>query len=173
MGSFGDAVQFNGTDGESGTETASPADAGRHVRLTARDPWFYVAILLAVLLIALLVFVVMTIRSTNAQLRTYRREVQAQQLQSTLGSALIDADRAEYEQARQTAGDFYTALEREFASDDPLLSPQQREAMVILLARKQAVMQMLANKDPRSVKELSDAYDSCRRALKSFQPLIE
>lgn len=173
MGPFGDAVQFNGTDGESETDSAASADNRRQIRLTARDPWFYVAILLALLLVALLVFVVMTIRSTNAQLRTYRREIQAQQLQSTLASALIDADRAEYEQARQSAGDFYSALEREFASDDPLLSPQQREAMVSLLARKQAVLQMLANKDPQSVGELSAAYDSCRRAIKSFQPLIE
>lgn len=173
MGPFGETVQFNGPDKASEANKTSIDAAGRRIRGLTHDPWFYVTTLLALLIVALTFFIIMTVRSTNEQLRTYRREIQSQRLQSTLGSALIDADRGEFEKSRQAAGDFYTALEIEFASDDPLLTPRQREAMLTPLARKQVVMQMLANKDPRSVKELSDAYDSCSRTLKSFQPLID
>lgn len=173
MGPSGETVLFSGRD-EASEAVRRPGDgAGRRSRRLAHDPWFYVTILLVLLLFAIIVFVVMTVHSTNEQLRTYRREIESQQLQTTIGSALINADRGAFEESRQTAGDFYTALEREFASDDPLLTPQQREAMVTIVARKQTVMQMLANKDPRSVEELTEAYDSCRRTLKSFQPLIE
>ncbi|HLM56185.1 MAG TPA: hypothetical protein VK422_08630 [Pyrinomonadaceae bacterium] len=76
------------------------------------------------------------------------------------------ARRGEYETARQTASDFFTALRTELdADDDSPFSPRQREAAGPLLDRRDAIITLLARSDPASAERLSDLYVSYRAAV--------
>ncbi len=105
-------------------------------------------------------------RGAAAQRDAARRELRLSQTQVTLASAAIDARRGEYETARQTASDFFTALRAELdAGEDSPFSPRQREAAAPLLDRRDDIITLLARSDPASAERLSDLYVSYRAAV--------
>ncbi len=105
-------------------------------------------------------------RGAVAQRDAARRELRLSQTQVTLASAAIDARRGEYETARQTASDFFTALRTELDSgEDSPFSPRQREASAPLLERRDEIITLLARSDPASAERLSDLYVSYRAAV--------
>jgi hypothetical protein len=106
------------------------------------------------------------VRGAAAQRDAARRELRLSQTQVTLASAAIDARRGEYETARQTASDFFTALRTELdAGEDSPFSPRQREAATPLLERRDDIITLLARSDPASAERLSDLYVSYRAAV--------
>lgn len=105
-------------------------------------------------------------RGAAAQRDAARRELRLSQTQVMLASAAIEARRGEYETARQTASDFFTALRAEIdAGGDSPLSPRQREATAPLLNRRDEIITLLARSDPASAERLSDLYVSYRAAV--------
>ncbi|MCA1612661.1 MAG: hypothetical protein LC795_04780 [Acidobacteria bacterium] len=105
-------------------------------------------------------------RGAIAQRDAARRELRLSQTQVTLAAAAIDARRGEYETARQTASDFFTALRTELdAGEDSSLSARQREAAAPLLDRRDEIITLLARSDPASAERLSDLYVSYRAAV--------
>jgi hypothetical protein len=88
-------------------------------------------------------------------------------MQNSLASAVIDARRGEYELARQTASDFFTALreQMEVSPDKSVITEVQRERLGGLLAGRDEIITLLARSDPAAAERLSDMYVSYRQAM--------
>lgn len=87
-------------------------------------------------------------------------------LQNDLAMAAIYARRGEYEQARQQASDFYTALRAEFdRSSSALTVPAQREVAQQILAQRDEIITLLARNDPAAAERLTDLYIIYRQAV--------
>lgn len=105
-------------------------------------------------------------RTAAAQRDVARRELRLTQTQVMLASAAIDARRGEYEPARQTASDFFTALRAERdAGDASSLTARQHEAVAPLLKQRDEIITLLARSDPASAERLSQLYVSYRAAV--------
>ena len=95
-----------------------------------------------------------------------QHEVRLKQMETQLAAAVINADRGEYEPARQTASDFFTSLrsqiERGAKSD---LSSLQRDRLKPLLSQRDDVITLLARSDPAAVNRLSDIYVAYQKAM--------
>ena len=129
----------------------------------------YAAIALVVFLLGL-VPMWLKAREAESQRDAARRELRLSQTQGALASAAIDARRGEYETARQTASDFFTALRGEIdAGDDSPLGARQREAVAPLLARRDDIITLLARSDPAAADRLSALYVSYRAAVNGLQ----
>jgi len=83
-----------------------------------------------------------------------------------LGSATIDARRAEYEAARVEASAFFTAAHFEIDQRDKSpLTQQQRDGLLPLLAPRDELITLLARSDPAAADKLSNLYVSVRKIL--------
>ncbi len=153
------ATSFSG-EAEGGTTTGDVP-----VPATLKRVGIYLAAALAIFLLGLGPMWLKA-RGAAAQRDAARRELRLSQTQVTLASAAIDARRGEYETARQTASDFFTALRAELdAGADSPFSPRQREAAAPLLDRRDDIITLLARSDPASAERLSDLYVSYRAAV--------
>ena len=95
-----------------------------------------------------------------------QHEVRLKQMETQLASAVINADRGEYEPARQTASDFFTSLRSQIdrgAKSD--LSSLQRDRLKLLLSQRDDVVTLLARSDPAAVNRLSDIYVAYQKAM--------
>ncbi len=105
-------------------------------------------------------------RQYAAEREAAQQEVRLKQMETQLASAVINADRGEYEPARQTASDFFTSLrsqlDRGTASD---LSGLQRDRLKPLLSQRDDVITLLARSDPAAVNRLSDIYVTYQKAM--------
>lgn len=84
-----------------------------------------------------------------------------------LGSATIDARRAEYEAARVEASAFFTAAHFEIDQRDKSpLTQQQRDGLLPLLGPpRDELITLLARSDPAAADKLSNLYVSVRKIL--------
>ena len=83
-------------------------------------------------------FVPMWFKATQAieQRHAAQRGVRLAQFQNTLGSAVIDVQRGQYEPARQLTSDFYTNLRCQIDGDSrSLFTPSQREGAQVVTCR--------------------------------------
>ena len=136
---------------------------------TAKRVGIYLGVALAVFLLGL-VPMWLKARENSSQRDAARRELHLSQMHGTLASAVIDARRGEYEPARQTASDFFTALRTQIdAGEDSALTAPQREGAAPLLGRRDEVITLLARGDPASAEQLSDIYVSYRKAVNEVQ----
>jgi hypothetical protein len=136
-------------------KSGSAAAGGMLQSGKARRAGIYLGIAIAVFMLGFLPMW-MKARANAAQRDAAQRELRLSQMQGTLASAVIDARRGEYEPARQTASDFFTALRTQIdAGADSALSAPQREEAAPLLARR----------DPASAEQLSGIYVSYREAI--------
>lgn len=110
--------------------------------------------------------------SATSQLHSARRELQLSRMQNMLASSAIDAQRGEYEPARQEASDFYTALREQVDKngDDATLTSQQRDNLQPLLKERDELITLLARSDPAAAPRLLDAHASFRKAILSVPP---
>jgi biopolymer transport protein ExbB/TolQ len=127
----------------------------------------YAAVLLVVFLLGL---IPMWLKAGEraSDLAAAQRELRLLQMQNTLASAVIDARRAEYEQARQAASNFFTSLSSEVdrASESALTQPQ-REKVTPLFTERDELITLLARSDPASADRLSNLYVSYRKIMNS------
>jgi len=95
-----------------------------------------------------------------------QHEVRIKQMETQLAATVINADRGEYEPARQTASDFFTSLRNQIdrgpKSD---LSSFQQDRLKILLSQRDEVIMLLARSDPAAVNRLSDIYVTYQKAM--------
>ena len=111
-------------------------------------------------------------RAAGTERAAVERELRLSRMQSALSTAAVDARRGDYEAARRSASDFFTALSAQVeetgasASDAP---QQQREAVRPLLAQRDDVITRLARSDPSSADLLSDMSVAYRKATNSAQ----
>lgn len=130
----------------------------------------YAAIALVIFLLGL---VPMWLKaSDNASQRdAAQRELRLSQMQNNLAAAAIDARRGDYEPARQTASDFFTALRNQAdASNESALTDKQRNDVRPMLQQRDDIITLLARSDPASADRLSDLYVAYRKAVSNIQP---
>lgn len=138
-------------------------------------PWRKIVIYLAVAAsLVLLGLVPMWLRAAEAasQRDAARRELRLTQMQNTLGSAVIDAQRGEYEVARQTVSDFFTTLKEQVDApgDKSVLTAEQREGLRNLLTGRDDVITLLARSDAAATARLSEMYVSYRHVMSTIKP---
>jgi hypothetical protein len=93
-------------------------------------------------------------------------------MQNMLASSAVDAQRGEYEPARQQASDFFTALREQLDKNgaDAALTPQQREGLKPLIAGRDELITLLARSDPAAAPRLLDMHAAFRKAILSVPP---
>ncbi len=129
----------------------------------------YGAVLLVVFLLGL-VPVWLTARERAAELAETQRQLRSAEIKNTLASSVIDARRAEYEPARQSASDFFTNLQAEMEREtDSVLTEAQRESVRPLFTQRDEIITLLSRSDPASAERLSDIYVSYRNSMRGSQ----
>jgi hypothetical protein len=133
--------------------------------MTPRRALFLLILLLAVFLAG---FVPMwkKARDQSALREKAEHALTLNKMVKDLGSAAIDARRAEYEAARQEASTFFTSARFEIdQGEKSMLSQQQRNALNALLAPRDELITLLARSDPASADRLSNLYVAVRKLL--------
>lgn len=117
----------------------------------------------------LLGFVPMWLRANEAasQRDAARSSLRLSSTENMLASAVIDAQRGEYEVARQTVSDFFTSLREQFDTQPfrEALTPEQREGLRNIMASRDDIITLLARSDPAAAARLSELYVSYRRVM--------
>lgn len=109
----------------------------------------------------------MTARERGRQLAEAQQELRLARLENMLASAAIYGRRGDYEPARQSASDFFTALQTETGQEiGSALTQAQRDGMKPLFAQRDDIITLLARSDPASADRLSDLYVSYRQMVK-------
>jgi len=124
--------------------------------------------LIALLVAFLLGFVPMWMkaRDQGAVREKAEHELTLTRIVKDLGSAAIDARRAEYEAARVEASAFFTAAHFEIDQrDKSSLTQQQRDGLLPLLGPRDELITLLARSDPAAGDKLSNLYVSVRKIL--------
>jgi hypothetical protein len=106
--------------------------------------------------------------ATQNTLEALRAEQQLELawMQNTLASAAIDAQRGDYESARQAASSFFTSLRTEANKGvDSSLSQAQKDAVEPVFSRRDETISLLARNDPAAAERLSDLYVSFRELV--------
>lgn len=105
-------------------------------------------------------------RECSASLSEAEQQLSLARRQNTLGSAVIDARRGDYEPARQAASDFFTSLRTETdRGNESALSQAQREGVQALFNQRDEIITLLARSDPAALDRLSDLYVSYREIM--------
>ena len=144
------------------TEQPPPSQADPRVKRIA----IFAAILIIVFLVG---FVPMWLRawSRTSERDAAQRELRLCRLQSNLALAVINARRGEYEVARQSTSDFFTALRGQVdvvnAQSD--MTSQQKESLKPLMNDRDNLITLLARSDPASADRLSDLYVSYQKII--------
>lgn len=134
-------------------------------RIFWRKIGIYLGVAVGIFLLGLIPMAVKEWNTAN-QRDTARKELRLSTLQNTLSSAVIDSGRGDYEPARQTASDFFTALRTELEKDAGSdLSAKQRDLLRPLLGQRDEIITLLARSDPAAGARLSDLYVEFRQAM--------
>lgn len=134
------------------------------------SPWRRVAAYVGLALIFFLLGAVpmwFKARENGKQRDAAQHELRLSHLQNSLSSAVIDAGRGEYEPARQTVSDFFTALGNQLdaTGNQALLTPVQSESLRPLLSQRDELITLLARNDPAAAVRLSNFYVAYRKAM--------
>jgi hypothetical protein len=127
----------------------------------------YAGTLLVVFLLGLIPMWLKARASSNS-LAEAEQQLTLVRMQNNLASAVIDAQRGDYEPARQAASQFFTSLRAETDSADASAFTQaQRDSAKPLFLRRDEIITSLARGDAASIDQLSDLYVSYRKNLYS------
>ena len=106
------------------------------------------------------------------ELEATKAELQRSQMRSALSAAAVDARRGDYEPARKSMSDFFTALSGELdRGEDSALDQAQRDAVRPLLAQRDEIITLLARSDPAAADRISDLDASYRKATSNVSPV--
>jgi hypothetical protein len=125
---------------------------------TGRRFLIYAIVLLVVFLAG---FVPMWLKSRTCSENLFEteRRLTAAEIENVLASAVINAQRGDYEPARQAASAFYTSLRTEIdKGEESAYSPGRKQALPPLFASRDEIITLLARSDPASAERLSDLY---------------
>jgi hypothetical protein len=131
-----------------------------------RNQWIGAAV--AGLIVAFLIgFVPMWSRAgtLDRQLEEARFELELYQIQARLGAALAEAQRSNYERARQLMTQVFASLQ---ASTARIGDPQRRQAAESVLAQRDELITQLSRAEPESTQRLMLLYT---RLFAAIDPL--
>ena len=131
-----------------------------------RSRWGIIA---AVVIAAFLIgFVPMwlTARGNAAERDAAPPRLRRSEISNLISSAVVDARRGEYETARQETSNFFTRVtDEEDRGDAGFMTAQQRAAVKPLLANRDTLITLLAQRDPASTDRLTDLYVAYAQAV--------
>jgi hypothetical protein len=105
-------------------------------------------------------------REASHQLSDAQHALTRAQMTNALGSAVINAQRGDYEPALESVSSFYTSLQAEIDSGEAsVFSLTEQAAMQPLLGGRDALIALLAREDPAAAARLSDLYTSYGQIL--------
>ena len=110
-------------------------------------------------------------REKACDLALVQRELTLSRMTNGLSESVIDARRGNYEPARQTASDFFTALRHQVDNEGTqALSTNQRQSLKSLLTQRDDIITLLARGDSAAADRLSDFYVAYRKIMSGAQP---
>lgn len=128
-----------------------------------------VGIVAAALVIAFLIgFIPMWMKANTAaaEHEVTKKTLVRTEISNLISDAIVDARRGEYESARQETSDFYTKLNAEIEKGETSAYPTaQNESLKSAFANRDAIITLLAQRDPASVERLTDIYLIYRQAV--------
>jgi len=93
--------------------------------------------------------------TTRAELQRTESELEMYQLQGRLGAALAEAQRSNYERARQLMTQVFAGLQD---SRDRIEQPERRQAVDRILAQRDEIITQLSRAEPESTQRLTLLY---------------
>jgi hypothetical protein len=136
-------------------------------------PWKKIAVyLICAAAIFLVGFIPMWVKAHQyaGEREAAQQELRLKQMENQLAEAVINAQRGEYEPARQTASDFFTSLRGQLDGGQKSdLSASQREKVRVLLSQRDEIITLLARSEPAAVERLSDIYVSYQKAMNDVE----
>jgi ribosomal protein L19E len=127
------------------------------------------AIFAAALLIAFLVgFVPMWMKASDqaAEHEVTKKALTRSDIGNLIARSVVEARRGEYESARQSTSDFFTRLNAEIEKGEGGAYPaEQNDKLRAVFTDRDAVITLLARRDPASVERLNDIYLIYRQAI--------
>ncbi len=94
-------------------------------------------------------------RSQERELQEVRHELEIARLQGRLGAALAEAQRSNYERARQLMSDFFSGVQQNLGR---VQDPAQRQALQEILRQRDEIITMLSRAEPESTQRLMLLY---------------
>lgn len=94
-----------------------------------------------------------------------QRELRLSQMQNALATSVIEAQRGEYEPARQTLNEFFKLLQAQLDERDTGLIQIQRENLKPLLAQRDELLDSLGRSDHAAAERLQNLFMSYRKAI--------
>ena len=147
-------------------ESAQPQP--RHSRLKVYS--IFAVILIAAFLLGM-VPMWLKVRSVNKELAASQTQIRKQEVAGLLTTSIVEARRGEYEIARQATSDFFTRLRaEEDMGDAGFLTAEQRAKAKPVFEDRDAVITMLAQRDPASLDRLTNIYVNYRALVPAVAP---
>ena len=133
------------------------------------------AVICAVVIIAFLVgFVPMMVQKWKVQdeLTSTQKQLRRSEIKGLLTTAIVEAKRGEYEQARQNASSFFTRLdvEQKAEENERFLKAEEISKLGPIFTERDAIITMLAQRDPASVERLTNIYSAFMEATVTANP---
>lgn len=101
------------------------------------------------------------LETSQQSLRTTRQELRMARVEGHIGAALVEAQRSNYEQARQRMTEVYATLQ----AAAPGLSGTQRSEVDAILAQRDEIVTLLARAAPQSRERLMLIYTRYHNAF--------
>lgn len=121
------------------------------------------------LIIAFLIgFIPMWLKANDyaAEHEVTKKTLTRSEISNLVSKAIVDAKRGEYESARTNTSDFYTRLSSEVDKGENGAYPAaQNEKLKAVFTDRDAIITLLAQRDPASVERLTDIYLIYRQAV--------
>lgn len=141
----------------------------------ASSPLVKWGIFAGIVLIAFLIGLIpMLLQKWEVQSELAKTQTQLRQseIKGLLTSAIVEAKRGEYEPARQNASSYFTRLraEEEKSAEESFLTTDVRSKLKPIFDERDAIITMLAQRDPASVERLTNIYATYLQAMGVPQP---
>lgn len=95
-----------------------------------------------------------------------KKSLTRSEISNLIAKAIVDARRGEYETARQNTSEFYTRLNSEIEkAGDGAYVQLQTEKLKSVFTDRDAIITLLAQRDPAAVERLTDIYLIYRQAV--------
>ena len=130
----------------------------------------FAAIVLAAFLIGLIPMM-MQKWSVDGELAATQTRLRQSEIKGLLTGAIVEANRGEYEPARQNASNFFTRLnEEQEKGNEGFLTETERGNIKPVFDARDTIITMLAQRDPAAVERLTNVYSTYLQATGTAQP---
>jgi len=136
-----------------------------------RSRWGIIAAVIIAAFLAGFVPMWLTARNNAGERDAVRSQLRRSEIRNLLTSAIVDARRGEYEAARQETSNFFTRVTaEEDRGDESFMTAEQRASIKPLIANRDTLITLLAQRDPASTDRLTDLYVAYAQAVPPVAP---